>query len=69
MPAAPQGRLKSLQSIHSKMARKGVSLGEIYDARALRVVIDDGGERESSEAIEVCYQVEQLSAEDLQPFF
>lgn len=24
-----------------KMARKGVSLGEVFDARALRVVVDD----------------------------
>ena len=52
-----QGRLKSLHSIHSKMARKGVPLEEIYDARALRIVIDDGGERNSSEAVTACYQV------------
>ena len=36
-----QGRLKSLYSVHRKMARKGVSLAQIYDARALRVVIND----------------------------
>ena len=36
-----QGRIKSLYSIQRKMRRKGVPLEEVYDARALRVVIDD----------------------------
>jgi Region found in RelA / SpoT proteins len=52
-----QGRLKSLYSIHKKMQRKNVGLAEIYDARALRVVIDDGGDRQNEEAIIACYQV------------
>jgi (p)ppGpp synthase/HD superfamily hydrolase len=52
-----QGRLKSLYSIHKKMLRKGVGLDQIYDARALRVVIDDGGNRQDAEAIMACYQV------------
>lgn len=55
--AGLQGRLKSLYSIHKKMVRKGVGLEEIYDARALRVVIDDGGNRQNGEAITACYQV------------
>ena len=38
---ALQGRLKSLYSVWKKMMRKGASLAEIYDARALRVVVDD----------------------------
>ena len=46
------------------MQRKGVALDEIYDARALRVVIDDGGVRNSEEAIAACYQV-QLMAHQL----
>jgi hypothetical protein len=32
-----QGRLKSLYSVHKKMQRKGCSLDEVYDSRALRV--------------------------------
>ena len=36
-----QGRVKSLYSTFKKMARKGVPLSEVYDARALRVVVDD----------------------------
>jgi len=52
----PQGRLKSLYSIQRKMQRKGVALEEIYDARALRVVIDDGGDRNSDAALTACYQ-------------
>ena len=36
-----QGRIKSLYSIQRKMRRKGVPLEEVYDARALRVVVDD----------------------------
>jgi (p)ppGpp synthase/HD superfamily hydrolase len=57
MPCVLQGRLKSLYSIHKKMQRKNVGLEEIYDARALRVVIDDGGNRQNEEAIIACYQV------------
>ena len=40
---AGQGRLKSLYSIHNKMGRKGVGLEQVYDARALRVVVEDRG--------------------------
>ena len=36
-----EGRLKSLYSVHRKMARKGISLAEVFDARALRVVVSD----------------------------
>jgi (p)ppGpp synthase/HD superfamily hydrolase len=44
-----QGRIKSLYSIQRKMRRKGVSLEEVYDARALRVVVDDAdGEQQAS---------------------
>jgi hypothetical protein len=42
---SPQGRLKSLYSTFRKMARKRVPLTEVFDARALRVVVDDDGGR------------------------
>jgi len=38
-----QGRLKSLHSVWKKMQRKSSSLAEVYDARALRIVVDDEG--------------------------
>lgn len=42
-----QGRLKSLHSVWKKMQRKNSSLAEVYDARALRIVVDDeGGSRQ-----------------------
>lgn len=52
-----QGRLKSLYSTYKKMQRKGVGLEEIYDACALRVIINDGGNRQNPEAMAACYQV------------
>lgn len=36
-----QGRLKSAYSVHRKMQRKKVPLLQVYDARALRIMIDD----------------------------
>ena len=53
-----QGRVKSLFSTFKKMARKGVPLRQVYDARALRVMVDDGvnGSRER-EAIAACYRL------------
>lgn len=47
LPCRPpaQGRLKSLYSTFRKMSRKAVPLSEVYDARALRVVVDDDGGR------------------------
>ena len=53
-----QGRIKSLHSMHRKMARKGVSLREIFDARALRVVVDDQLGRKLQPAIEACYAIQ-----------
>lgn len=38
------GRLKSLYSTYCKMLRKGVPLAQVYDTRALRVVVGDGAE-------------------------
>lgn len=38
--AALSGRSKHLYSIWKKMQRKGVGIGEVYDVRALRVLVD-----------------------------
>jgi len=51
------GRVKSLYSSFKKMARKGVPLREVYDVRALRVVVDDARGIADREAIEACYKV------------
>ena len=51
------GRVKSLYSSFKKMARKNISLSEVYDVRALRVVVDDKNSQEEREAIEGCYKV------------
>ncbi len=52
-----QGRLKSLHSTFRKMARKGVPLSGVCDARALRVVVDDAGGTRAAEATAACYQL------------
>ncbi|GAB4816393.1 hypothetical protein N2152v2_003439 [Parachlorella kessleri] len=52
-----QGRVKSLYSIFKKMARKGVPVSEVYDARALRVVVHDAGGLLQREAIAACYKL------------
>ncbi len=51
-----EGRLKSLYSVHRKMGRKRVGLGEVFDARALRVVVSDAG-GQGQAAVEACYQI------------
>jgi hypothetical protein len=52
-----QGRLKSLLSVQRKMRRKGCALAEVYDARALRVVVDDERGARSADAVRVCYSL------------
>eukprot|EP00191_Tetraselmis_sp_GSL018_P022836 CAMPEP_0177622842 /NCGR_PEP_ID=MMETSP0419_2-20121207/28558_1 /TAXON_ID=582737 /ORGANISM="Tetraselmis sp., Strain GSL018" /LENGTH=852 /DNA_ID=CAMNT_0019123301 /DNA_START=64 /DNA_END=2621 /DNA_ORIENTATION=- len=52
-----QGRLKSLYSVHNKMTRKGVGIAEVYDARALRVIVDDHGGKREAAAIAACYRL------------
>jgi len=52
-----QGRLKSLLSVQRKMRRKGCSLREVYDARALRVIVDDERGRRGADAVRVCYRL------------
>lgn len=51
------GRLKSLYSTHCKMRRKGVGVDQIYDARALRVVVGDGDGKLHVAAVEGCYNL------------
>ncbi|CAM6098581.1 unnamed protein product [Calypogeia fissa] len=57
MEVTLSSRLKSLYSTHCKMRRKGVSLDEVYDARALRVVVGDGGGKLHVAAVEGCYSL------------
>lgn len=52
-----QGRVKSLYSSFKKMARKRVPLSQVYDARALRVVVDDEGGSKEREALATCYKL------------
>jgi len=51
-----QGRLKSLSSMHTKMVRKGVGVDLVHDARALRVVVDDGTGVQR-QALAGCYRI------------
>ncbi|KAK9904975.1 hypothetical protein WJX75_006786 [Coccomyxa subellipsoidea] len=53
-----EGRIKSLYSMYRKMIRKGVSLREVFDALALRVVVDDQNGYKMQQAIEACYEIQ-----------
>ncbi|KAH9305587.1 hypothetical protein KI387_009991, partial [Taxus chinensis] len=57
MEVTLSGRLKSLYSTYCKMQRKGVSIEHIYDARALRVIVGDGGGKMHAAAVECCYSL------------
>ena len=52
---AVQGRLKSLYSTHRKMQRKRIPVGEVYDTRALRIIVDDADRSQLADAVEACY--------------
>lgn len=52
-----QGRLKSLWSTHLKMQRKNCSAVEVYDARALRVVVEDPVTQDPQLETEACYSL------------
>ncbi len=41
IPAEVVGRAKHIYSIHKKMKRKDLDFSEIYDARAVRILVDD----------------------------
>jgi ppGpp synthetase/RelA/SpoT-type nucleotidyltranferase len=54
------GRLKTLYSTHNKMLRKRCSVEAVYDARALRIVLDDGfsnpgASSDTPESVVACY--------------
>ena len=52
-----QGRLKSLWSTHMKMQRKECGAREVYDARALRVVVEDTSTQDVGVETEACYSL------------
>ena len=54
-----QGRLKSVYSTYRKAMRKQCALEEIYDARALRVVIEDVAGQNTALELETCYSLLQ----------
>ncbi|KAH7538415.1 hypothetical protein FEM48_Zijuj03G0197000 [Ziziphus jujuba var. spinosa] len=57
MEVTLSSRLKSLYSIYSKMKRKDVSIDQIYDARALRVVVGDKNGTLHGPAVQCCYSL------------
>ncbi|KAK9724085.1 hypothetical protein RND81_05G047000 [Saponaria officinalis] len=50
-------RLKSLFSIYSKMKRKDIGISQVYDARALRVVVGDKDGTLHGPAVGCCYSI------------
>ncbi|XP_077234872.1 uncharacterized protein LOC143877037 isoform X2 [Tasmannia lanceolata] len=50
-------RLKSLYSIYCKMKRKDVGIRQVYDARALRVVVGDKNGALHGAAVKCCYSL------------
>lgn len=50
-------RLKSLYSIYCKMKRKDIGIKEVYDARALRVVVGDKNGKLHGPAVKSCYSL------------
>lgn len=50
-------RLKSLYSIYSKMKRKNIGIRQVYDARALRVVVGDKNGTLHGAAVRCCYNL------------
>ncbi|XP_021762008.1 uncharacterized protein LOC110726789 isoform X2 [Chenopodium quinoa] len=57
MEVTLSSRLKSLYSIYSKMKRKDIDINEVYDARALRVIIGDKDGTLHGPAVSCCYSV------------
>ena len=48
--------MKSLHSIYRKMHRKQIPVADVFDARALRVIVDDEHGTRMQEAIQACYR-------------
>uniref|UniRef100_A0A0E0K3Z3 RelA/SpoT domain-containing protein n=1 Tax=Oryza punctata TaxID=4537 RepID=A0A0E0K3Z3_ORYPU len=57
MEVTLSSRLKSLYSMYCKMKRKHVGIRQIYDARALRVIIGDKNGALHGPAVKNCYSV------------
>ncbi|XP_020093743.1 uncharacterized protein LOC109713878 isoform X2 [Ananas comosus] len=57
MEVTLSSRLKSLYSIYSKMQRKDIGIRQVYDARALRVIIGDRNGALHGPAVRSCYSV------------
>ncbi|XP_058086953.1 uncharacterized protein LOC131234015 isoform X3 [Magnolia sinica] len=57
MEVTLSSRLKSLYSIYCKMKRKGVGIRQVYDARALRVVVGDRNGTLHGAAVKCCYSL------------
>ena len=57
LTAEVTGRPKHIYSIYRKMERKGVAFDGIYDAHALRVIIDDVEGEETQAGYARCYRV------------
>ncbi|KAJ8650556.1 hypothetical protein MRB53_003579 [Persea americana] len=57
MEVTLSSRLKSLYSVYCKMKRKGVGIKQVYDARALRVVIGDKNGKLHGAAVKSCYNL------------
>lgn len=57
MEVSLSSRLKSLYSIYCKMKRKDVGISEVYDARALRVIVGDKNGTLHGQAVQCCYNL------------
>ena len=53
---ALQGRVKSLYSMYNKMMRKKIPMRQVYDARALRIIVDDEGGTRTADAWAAAYR-------------
>ncbi|XP_042412381.1 uncharacterized protein LOC122001615 isoform X2 [Zingiber officinale] len=60
MEVSLSSRLKSLYSVYSKMRRKGVGIKQIYDARALRVIVGDQNGKLHGPAVKNCYYLLEI---------
>ncbi|CAM8976534.1 unnamed protein product [Rhodiola kirilowii] len=57
MEVTLSSRLKSLYSVYSKMKRKDIGIYEVYDARAMRVIVGDKNGTLHGPAIQCCYSL------------
>lgn len=57
MEVTLSSRLKSLYSIYCKMKRKEVGIRQVYDARALRVIVGDKNGAMHGSAVRSCYSI------------